>query len=293
MRLLEALRRYEVQLEADGRSTHTIGQYRRHVALLARWIEAAGGSDALDAITHETLARFLTSPDARGSRRGGAKRATSMNAMRTSLRTFFGYCHAAGWTRENPARLVRRARCEGPSPRGLTDQDRDRLLATLIVAQGRVARRDQLLIELMLATGMRLSAALALTDADVDIPRGEIVVQRAKGNRVERVILGTGIKDALVGYLAGRRPGTLFPNRNGRPMSRRHAVRRLRLWMERAGCQGRASPHALRHDFATRLAARTGDVLLVQRALGHRSIVSTTVYARADGESVRAALDAL
>lgn len=290
MRLQDALDRYVVQLEADGRSEHTIGQYRRHVASLARWLEAESRSDDLATIDHETLAQFLTSPDARGSRRGGAKRATSMNAMRTSLRCFFGYAHAAGWTRENPARLVRRARCEGPSPRGLSDQDRDKLLGALIVGQGRIARRDHLLVELMLGTGIRLSAALALTDRDVDLARGEVVVQRAKGNRVERVVMGTAVRDHLIGYLGERAPGALFPGPSGRAMTRRQAVRRLAGWMRRAGCSTVVSPHCLRLAFAQGLLNRTGDIALVQRALGHRSVESTMVYARADEGRLRAAL---
>jgi integrase/recombinase XerC len=290
MRLQDALDRYVVQLEADGRSEHTVGQYRRHVALLGRWLAQEGRSDELAAIDHESLAQFLVSPDARGSRRGGAKRPTSMNALRTSLRTFFGYIHAAGWTRENPARLVRRARCAGPSPRGLSDQDRNRLVAALIVAQGPEARRDHLLIDLMLSTGIRLSSALALRDCDVDLARGDLVLWNAKGQRVERIVLGREVRDHLVGYLAERRPGPLFPGKDGKPITRRHAVRRLACWMERAGCQGTASPHTLRHDFATRLYRRTGDVLLVQAALGHRAIASTVVYARADEGRLRAAL---
>jgi site-specific recombinase XerD len=290
MRLQDALDRYVVQLEADGRSEHTIGQYRRHVALLARWLAQEGRSDDLELLDHETLARFLTSADARTSRRGGAKRATTLNCLRSSLRAFGSYCHEAGWVRANPCRLIRRVRCAGPSPRGLSDQDRDRLLAALIVAQGPEARRDHLLFDLMLSTGIRLSAALALTDADVDLQRGELVVQRAKGNRVERVILGADIRDHLVGYLAERRAGPLFPSIAGHAMSRRHAVRRLAHWMKVAGCQGTASPHTLRHDFATRLYRRTGDVLLVQAALGHRAIASTVVYARADEGRLRAAL---
>lgn len=290
MRLLDALDRYVVQLEADGRSEHTIAQYRRHVGQLARWM---GERDDLEAVDHEALAAFLASPDARGARYGGTKKATSMNALRTSLRTFFGYCHAAGWVQVNPARLIRRARCAGPAPRGLSDSDRRKLLDALTVAQGPVARRDHLLIDLMLSTGIRLSAALALTDADVDLHRGELVVQRAKGNRVERVILGRDVRDHLVGYLAEREPGPLFPGLSGRPMTRRQAVRRLEGWMKRARCQGRASPHTLRHDFAQRLYVRTGDVLLVQRALGHRSIESTVVYAQADESALRVQLDAI
>lgn len=291
MRLQDALDRFVVQLEADGRSLHTRQQYTRHVALLGRWLAQTGASDDVDAITHETLARFLTSPDARTSRRGGRKRPTTENALRGSLKAFWQYVHAAGWSRENPARLVRRARCGVAPPRGLSDLDRQRLLDTLIAGQGPEARRDHLLFDLMLSTGIRLSSALALRDCDVDLERGDLVLWDAKGRRVERVVLGRDVRDHLVGYIAEREPGPLFPGPDGTAITRRHAVRRLGYWWERAGCRGKATPHSLRHDFATRLVARTGDVLLVQRALGHRSLASTMIYARADERQLRAALD--
>ncbi len=290
MRLADALHRFTIQLDADGRSEHTKGQYQRHIRLLERWLAQEGHSDDVDSLSHETLARFLIAPVARTSRRGGPKRATSMNALRSSMRAFFGYCHGAGWSRENPARLVRRARCAGSPPRGLSDQDRQRLMDTLTVAQGPVARRDHLLFNLMLATGIRLSAALALNDADVDLERGELTVQRAKGDRVEVTYLSPVLRAHLSSYLGGRQPGPLFPGANGRPMSRRHAARRLSIWMQRAGCRGSAHPHTLRHDFAGRTYRKTGDVLLVQRALGHKSILSTLVYAQADSAQLRQVL---
>jgi site-specific recombinase XerD len=246
----------------------------------------------VDQIKHEVLACFFVAPTVLVSQRGGAKRPTSMNALRSSLRAFFGYVHAAGWSNENPARLVRRARCGSPPPRGLSDQDRDRLLDTLTLAKGSEARRDHLLINLMLSTGIRLSAALGLTDRNVDLERSDLVVWNAKGARVERVVLGGAIVDHVVGYLAGRPPGPLFPGRDGQPMSRRHSVRQLAIWMRRAGCRGEASPHTLRHSFAQDLYRRTGDVLLVQQALGHRSILSTLVYARADERKLREVLSA-
>lgn len=223
----------------------------------------------------------------RACRVWAGKKATSMNALRSSLRAFFAYCRDAGWCRENPARLIRRARCSGPPPRGLSDPDRERLMDELTVAQGSVARRDHLLFHLLLATGMRISAALALTDADVDLERGEVLVPQVKGDRAEVVFLGPGMRDHLVGYLAERAPGPLFPGRDGEPITRRHAARRLAVWMGRAGCRGSAHPHALRHDFATRLYRQTGDVLLVQAALGHAAITSTMVYARADRHRLR------
>lgn len=290
MCLEEALDAFVLQLEADGRSQHTIAQYRRHVLQLGRWLAQEGHCEELDAVDHQTLARFLTSSDALTSQRGGRKRQTSLNALRTSLRCFFGYCHEAGWAPENAARLVRRARCGSAPPRGLSEDDQRRLLDTLVIAQGTPARRDHLLFHLLLATGMRLSAALGLTDRNVDLERGDLVVMGCKGDRVERVILGPGIRDHLVGYLAERGPGPLFPGRDGRPMSRRHAVRRLDHWLRRAGCQGRTPPHGLRHTFATRLYRQTRDVLLVQQALGHAAITSTMAYTRADAGRLREVL---
>jgi site-specific recombinase XerC len=289
MNTTEALERFLVQLQADGRSAHTIGQYRRHVGLLARWLARERGDVGVDEVTHEDLARFLASPDARQRTDGKPKRAGSANALRTSLRVFFRYAHEAGYAPTNPARLIRRAVCGRPPPRGLSDAEAERLMDTLIVAQGPEARRDHLLYDMLLSTGVRLGAALNLDAADVDLDGGELVVRRAKGDRQERVILGRGIKDHLIGYIAGRLPGPLFTDRFGRRISTRQAQRRLAQWLAKAGCPTR-SPHSLRHAFAQRLYRRTGDVLLVGRALGHAAITSTMVYAAADMERLREVL---
>ena len=160
----------------------------------------------------------------------------------------------------------------------------------LTVAQGPVARRDHMWIHLLLATGMRLSAALALTDADVDLERGEILVRHAKGDRTEVVFLGREIRDHLAGFLAERSPGPLFPGRDGRPITRRHAARRLATWMGRSGCRALANPHRLRHDFANRLLRKSGNLGIVQKALGHQAISSTVIYAHSSDDDVRAAL---
>jgi site-specific recombinase XerD len=96
MDLETALSKYIVQLQADGRSPHTIGQYCRHVGLLGTWLRSHGNAAAVEQIDHETLAAFLASPAARERPDGETKQATSTNALRTSLRTFFRYCHEAG-----------------------------------------------------------------------------------------------------------------------------------------------------------------------------------------------------
>ena len=107
MLLEDALTRFAVQLEADGRSPHPIRQYARHVRALARWAADVGHSGRIDDFGHEDVARFLTAPAAHTRPDGGKKRATSVNALRTSLRCFFAYLHGAGYIASNPARLVR------------------------------------------------------------------------------------------------------------------------------------------------------------------------------------------
>lgn len=290
MRLRDALDLFAVQWSANGRSEYTIASARRHVLSLDRWLASEGLRDDVAGLDHETIARFLASPQARRSGRGGLKRPASLNILRSNLRTFFGYAHDAGWVARNPARMVRLARYTAPTPRGLSDRDRQRLMDALIVAQGPQARRDHFLFSLLLETGVRLSAALALTDRDVDIERAEITLRTNKNSAVLRVPMSRSIRDHAIGYLAERRPGPLFASRDGGHMSARQASRRLAMWLESAGCQP-VAPHQLRHAFGLKLYQRTRDLLVVQRALGHSSISSTVVYARADDAAVRAAID--
>ncbi len=96
----------------------------------------------------------------------------------------------------------------------------------------------------------------------------------------------------LRAFIVGRAQGALFTTKAGARLQHRQAHRRLAYWLLKAGLGGKASPHSLRHTFATGLYARTGDLLLVQRALCHRNIASTIVYAHCDDRRVREALEA-
>ena len=292
MKILDALDRYLTQIRADGRSEHTAGQYRRHITLLATWLAGRHHSGEVEEIDHETLATFLASPAARERPDHRAKKATSANAMRTSLRTFFRYAHEAGYTRSNPARLIRRALCAPPPPRAMSDDEAGRLLLALSKGVGPEARRDRALFTLMLGSGIRLGSALALEVGDVDLERAELQLRRTKGDVPTSVPLARSVRDQLRGYIEGRSAGALFPGRNGRAMCARHVQRRLALWCGRAGIGRHVKPHDLRHSFAISLYRRTRDLLLVQAALRHRSIASTTVYAKCDEDRVRAALGA-
>lgn len=284
MTIDEALSSYLLQLEADGRSIHTRAQYRTQIGLLARAMPDKHVADVI----HTDLARFLVSRTATHRADGRAKKATSVNGMRTSLRTFFGYLSAADVIPTNPARLIRRARCGTPPPRKLSSVDQARLLDTLARASGWQAERDFALFHLLLSTGVRIGSALGLDGEDVDLERDELVLRCTKGNRPITVFLGRAIRDHLATYM--KRPGPLFLSRQNRRMCSRQAQVRLGQWLAKAGVARHVSPHSLRHSFATALYARTGDVFLVKEALGHRSIASTLVYAERDDGALRRAL---
>jgi site-specific recombinase XerD len=279
MKIEDALAMFTLQLEADGRSPHTRDQYARHVRSLARWHDGP-----IETITHEVLARFLVAPEARLRPDGKPRKATVVNALRSSLRGFFAYCSGCGILQRDPSRLIRRARCGPPPPRTLSPEDQQRLLTVLRVVDG---GRDYALFHLLLGAGLRIGSALALNAGDCDLERGEVHVRRAKGDRRAIALLPRGVRDHLRQYLAGRTEGPVFPR-----MTARHANRRLKYWLAKAGIEAMASPHTLRHCFGQAVYNRTHDILLLQTALGHASVVSTAIYARADRERLRAVLGA-
>ena len=133
MPLDEALSLFLVQLDADGRSPHTVAQYARHVRAFERWLITTRRSTDLATITPAVVAQFFVDPAARcrSSDPVTPKKPTSLNAMRSTLRCFFAYAHDAGLIASNPARLLRRARCAPPPPRALSADEQDRLMAAM------------------------------------------------------------------------------------------------------------------------------------------------------------------
>ncbi|MBK8980675.1 MAG: tyrosine-type recombinase/integrase [Planctomycetes bacterium] len=290
MHVRAALQAFLLQLAADGRSPHTIGQYRRHATALADWLATNGGTTDVDAITPDHVAAFFADAATRTSCRGGAKKATSLNAMRTSIRCFLRHLHDAGLVPTNPARMLRRARCAPPPPRALHDDEQRRLLDVLATAEGPDGARDRMLIELLLGTGIRIGSAIALDVEDIDFDHGEITLRTTKNDRPAVVILPRQLAAKLRAWLDARSLGPLFLA-NGRRISVRHAQRRIAGWLGRARISGR-SAHSLRHSYATELLARVGDLRLVQAAMCHASIVSTTIYAHIDRARLREAVQA-
>jgi integrase/recombinase XerD len=147
-----------------------------------------------------------------------------------------------------------------------------------------------MLFGLLLASGIRIGSALGLDVGDLDVEDGALVLRTVKGGRRQRAFVPREVMVRLATFVGNRTTGAVFCGLGQRRLGARQAHRRLAEWCRRARIHRAISPHALRHSFALGLYERTGDVLLVQGALGHRSIVSTAVYAQASGERVRAAV---
>jgi site-specific recombinase XerC len=279
MRVLSVLDRYLVQLKADGRSPYWQSQIDRHVRLMDRWFAAHRLPRDVRRITHEHVARFLASPEATMRRDGRPKQTTSTNCLRTSVKVFLTYTHAAGHSPRNAAALVRRAKCAPPPPRALPPDDVEGFLATIDAAEGATAERDSALFHTLAETGARIGSLLAAHLEDLDLRHGELLLRHTKGDRPTILPLPRGLCRRLRTYLAGRTSGPLFTTKAGRPLGGRQARRRMTIWLAKAGCRP-ASPHALRHSYAVKVYKRSGDIAAVQAALNQLSVASAAIYAR-------------
>ena len=286
MLLLRALDTYLVQLAADGCSPLTIAQARRHVRLLASFLGPVKMAD----VRHEDVARFLAS-DVVGKRADGrARKPSSANALRSSLRAFMAYAHGSGLAPTNAARLVRRARCGPSRPRALTEGEVAKLLAALTLARTDAERRDAALFTTMLRTGIRVGSAIALDVEDADLDARELRLRRLKNGGEDVVYLADDVVAILRTWIGDRRDGPLFPARHGGRLCARMVGRRLEEIATKAGIERQIHPHMLRHTFGMGVYGRTGDVLVTARALCHRSVASTGIYARPTATQVRAAV---
>jgi len=280
MHLTIAHDRYRLQLLANGRTQHTLDQADRHIRVLYQWMCRELGGTELALLDHEGVAQFLTSDDATKRPDGKPKKPTSLNALRSTIRAFFAYTSAAGLTANNPAALVRRAIVSDPVPRALSTKEVETLRAALAQAESPSEKRDRVLFELLLATGLRIGSALGLEVGDVDLDERRLWVRVAKRGRQQVVGFDAEMGKLLAEHLGDRTSGFVFESLAGKPLTPRAAQRRLVPWVRKAGIARVVSQHQLRHTFATALYAQTRDIEVVRRALNHQSLAVTSKYAR-------------
>jgi site-specific recombinase XerD len=284
MRLSTAIRRFDTQLRADGKSEHTRSAYVRDLGKFKNWLRT---DPDIVRITPAKLARYLTVS------KGGS--AVSVNRTKTALRMFFRYLTVAGYLDTDPARLIKNSRYEPKTPEHLTAQEVRRFLATIPMKDGSVAKRDRVMFTLILQTGIRLGSLVRLKVRDVRFSE-RVFKLNGKGGTEQSVYLNSSILRLLRSYIRSSDlalDDPLFPSRNGGHLGRRQVQLRFHHWLTKARIKRHLSVHSTRHTFAMNLYRKTGDLRLVQTALGHKHISTTEIYARVEDKALRRALERL
>ena len=183
-------------------------------------------------------------------------------------------------------------------PKFLTEAEKRLLLKELRGRSSVPAGRDRVIIEMFLGTGIRLQELVNLDIDDVDLDAKHLRV-RAKGDVSQVKFLKSSLRTLLRTYLAARRRQVdgecraLFLSNRGERLCERQVARRLTYWLTATGIDKKLSPHSLRHTFATHLYSRIGDILVVQRALGHRDLSTTQIYTHLVDGALEDALERL
>jgi integrase/recombinase XerC len=286
MKLSTAIKRFDTQLRADGKSERTRQAYLRDLGKLRCWLKR---DVQVSVIATDTLARFLADGN------GEPKSALTINRTKTALRVFFRFLTDAGCLADNPARLIRSTPTDRRVPSYLSRDEGKRLLALIARSNTAVAPRDHAMFSILLGTGIRLGSLVALNARDVNLAERTITI-RAKGGREERVFLNPQLCRLLSRYIKTLGTGDaipLFCSRSGSRLGPRQIQLRLHHWLEVAGITRYLSVHSLRHAFAMRLFGKTGNLRLVQRALGHKHITTTEIYAQVEDKALRKAIASL
>lgn len=285
------------RLSAEGRSPATIAAYRRDLALVARVAGELTPGIVCRAVTAGLLDQVFSAEVVTESERG-SRSAASLHRMKAAVRAFFAWAVEAGVVEDNPARSIRMHRLPRKLPVFLTTAEKKRLLKELKGRTDFSALRDRAMIEVLLGTGIRLGELAALDMDDIDLDAKHLRV-RAKGNVPQVKFIKTDLRTLLRRYLAERRrhgrpemEALFLSNRDGR-LCQRQIANRLAHWLRKAGIEKELTPHGLRHTFATHLYGATNDLLVVQRALGHRDVSTTQIYTHLVDGQLEEALERL
>ncbi len=203
----------------------------------------------------------------------------SIYRRRSSLSTWYNYLQEEGWREDHPVRQLPSMRRERRLPKEMSEQEVEQLLAAPDTTQT-TGLRDRCMLELMYATGLRVSELVGLTLSNVDLQAGILRVV-GKGNKERMVPFGEEAGNWLGKWLQTRTNianSHLFPGRRGDAMSRQNFWLRIKLYATQAAISPLPSPHTLRHAFATHLLNHGADLRVVQMLLGHAHITTTEIY---------------
>ena len=271
-----------------GLSAHTIAAYRRDLGTYREWLVAEGIGDTAE-VTPAVIDRFI------GERASAEPppASTSLARLQSSVRGWHRFLAREGIEVDDPSARLRPPKAPQRLPKALTIEQVERLLSAPSDEEP-LGIRDRALLELLYATGARVSEAIDL-DVD-DLAHGDVLRLRGKGSKERIGPLGSYARTAVDAYLTRVRPGLamkgrasarLFLGARGAPLSRQSAWLVIRAAAERAQITTDVSPHTLRHSFATHLLQGGADVRVVQELLGHSSVATTQIYTHVSVDALR------
>ena len=278
-----------------GLSAHTVAAYRRDLGPYRQWLADRGIDDS-----EQVTAALVTEYIAERAASDPPPAATSLARLQSSVRGMHRFLVVEGIAPVDPTTHVRPPKMPRRLPKALTIAQVEALLAAAgpepaaATPGDLVALRDRALLELLYATGARVSEAVGL-DVD-DVTDGDILRVRGKGSKERIVPIGSYARAAVDAYLTRARPELarrgkasprLFLGARGAPLSRQSAWLVIQAAAERANLEAHVSPHTLRHSFATHLLQGGADVRVVQELLGHASVATTQIYTHVSVDALR------
>ena len=288
----QALDAFLASLKGRNASPGTVTEYRRNAGEFLAFL-ADRGVDWMSP-DRSTVRAYLASLADRGLS------ASSVGGRLAAVRSLYRHALRLGSIDTNPLAGVRAPRRPSRLPRVLSVDEAETLVTAPARADVRdeaLARRDGAMLELLYATGMRISELASLTLDRVDVERRRLKVM-GKGNKERQLLFGAPAASALRRYLEVGRPllaergkpsTAVFLNSAGRPLSARGARMVIGRWVDASGSPDRTSPHTLRHSFATHLLEGGADLRVVQELLGHANLQTTQVYTHLSDAALRSA----
>jgi integrase/recombinase XerD len=268
-----------------GLARHSLESYRRDLDRLQTWANKHGKQ--ISELARADLRKWIASLSREGLAPASIARAVS------ATRGFFKFLMLDGHIKTHPAEDLDTPQRFSYLPKFLTEDEINHLLAAPDVSTEE-GIRDRAVLEIMYATGLRVSELVGLKQNDIDLLAG-LVVCRGKGNKERRVPLGKSAIHWLQQYAAVKEGygKSSSPNvflHRGRPFTRQIAWSMIKRHAEKVGIKN-VSPHTLRHSFATHLLQHGADSRSVQALLGHSDISTTQIYTHITDVHLRSAYD--
>ena len=263
--------------EEKHASDNTLSSYLRDINQFKTWLLGAGSPD-LRRVKKDTINEYMLYLS------GAGKSPATITRCTASLKSFYAYMLGRGAVKTNPAKNVAALKVERKCPEILTSKEVELFLEQPKCVDEK-GYRDHAMLELLYATGIRVSELIGLDVGDVNLAGGFI---RCRSKTRERIIplYRTAIK-ALRDYITDIRPRiisgpdeqALFVNMNGQRMTRQGFWKIIKYYQEKAEISKDITPHTLRHSFAVHLLENGADLRSIQEMLGHADISSTQIYA--------------